>query len=122
MKLMSAEDWIEMWARLFKAVSWEEVKMIAEKNPEMEQTVSSIWQLTEDEKIKEQMRRKRANQHYHQMLMDKLDRYEKETRALTAEKEALASENASLRARLAKYVAQETKKQPKPALPNRHRN
>ena len=84
--------------------------MIAEKNPEMEQTASSIWQLTEDEKIKEQMRRKRANEHYHQMLMDKLDRYEKENRALKAEKATLTAEKEALLACLAKYEAQETKK------------
>ena len=67
---------IDRWAKLFKAESWEEVKMLAEKKPEMEKAVSSIWQLSEEEKIKEQIRRRTANEHYHQRLMDKYKRME----------------------------------------------
>ena len=70
--------------------------MIAEKNPEMEQTVSSMWQLSEDEKIREQMRRRRANERYHQRILDKVNRLEQETEALASENEALTSKNETL--------------------------
>lgn len=53
----------DQWAKLFKAKTWEDVKMIAEENKEMEQTASSFWQITEDEKIREQIRRREANEH-----------------------------------------------------------
>ena len=44
------------WARLFKAETWEDMKMLAEKNSMMERTISGIWQLTEDNLIREQCR------------------------------------------------------------------
>ena len=39
------------WARLFKAESWEELKMLAENNQTIDKAVSSVWQMTEDERI-----------------------------------------------------------------------
>ncbi len=52
---------IDDWAKVFKAETWEDIRMLAEKNKEIEQAASSIWQLTEDEKIREQIRRREAN-------------------------------------------------------------
>ncbi len=52
---------IDKWAKVFKAETWEDIRMLAEKNKEIEQAASSIWQLTEDEKIREQIRRREAN-------------------------------------------------------------
>ena len=46
------------WARLFKAQSWEDLKMLAEDNKTIEQAIISAWQMTEDERIREQMRRR----------------------------------------------------------------
>ena len=45
---------IDKWAKLFKARTWEEMKMLAEKDRTIDKTVSSIWQLTEEEMIREQ--------------------------------------------------------------------
>lgn len=42
------------WAKLFKATSWEEIKMLAEKNEYLADTVVTLKQLTEDEKVKMQ--------------------------------------------------------------------
>ena len=46
------------WTRLFKAQSWEDLKMLAEENKTIEQAIISAWQMTEDERIREQMRRR----------------------------------------------------------------
>ena len=62
---------IDAWARMFKAKSWEDLKMEATKNPEIDKAVSSIWQLSDDEKIKEQIRRRVANEHMYQRTWDK---------------------------------------------------
>ncbi len=47
---------VDKWARLFKAQTWEEMKMLAEKDKTMERAISSVWQLTEEEMIREQCR------------------------------------------------------------------
>ena len=71
---------VDYWAKLFKAKSWEEVKMLAENRPEMEKAASSIWQISEEDKIKEQIRRRTANEHLYQRRMEKLRRLEEEVR------------------------------------------
>ena len=40
------------WAKLFKATTWEEIKMLASKNPDMEDTVVTMKELSADEKIR----------------------------------------------------------------------
>lgn len=59
------------WGRLFKATSWEELKMLAQEKPSMDYTISSIYQLAEDEKIRNQMYRREENEMLHrQMIAD----------------------------------------------------
>ena len=45
-------------ARLFKAETWEDLKMVATDNKQVDQAISSAWQLTEDEEIRYQMRKR----------------------------------------------------------------
>ena len=44
------------WARFFKAETWEDMKMLAEGNTTMNRAISGIWQLTDDDIIREQCR------------------------------------------------------------------
>ena len=50
------------WARLFKAETWEELMILAEDDKTIDRAVSSAWQLTEDEKVFEQIRRREENE------------------------------------------------------------
>ena len=46
---------IDTWAKVFKATTWEELKMLASKNKKTKQAISSIWQLADmDSKMSEQ--------------------------------------------------------------------
>lgn len=47
---------IDEWAKLFKATTWEDMKMLAENNAVMGRAVSGVRQLTEEEMIREQCR------------------------------------------------------------------
>ena len=47
---------LDNWARFFTAKSWEELKMLAEKNETIEKAVSDVWQVTRDNVLREQMR------------------------------------------------------------------
>ena len=40
------------WAKLFKATTWEEIKMLASKNPDMEDTIVTMKELSADDKIR----------------------------------------------------------------------
>ena len=48
--------------------------MLATKDKNMEQAASSIWQLSEDEKIREQIRRREANEREYNRLVQKANR------------------------------------------------
>lgn len=45
---------IDYWARLFKATTWEEIKMIANKNQYLYEASSTLYQLTAEDVIREQ--------------------------------------------------------------------
>ncbi len=47
---------LDQWAKLFKAETWEELKMLAEQDEVMGKAISASWQLTEEEMIKAQCR------------------------------------------------------------------
>ena len=49
---------IDRWTRIFKATTWEELKMLATKDKNTEQAVSTIWQLTKDDMIRDQIQRR----------------------------------------------------------------
>lgn len=56
------EAGLVLWARLFKAKTWEELRMLAQESKYIDQAVSTAWQLSEDDKIREQMRRREENE------------------------------------------------------------
>ena len=47
---------LDEWSSLFKAATWEDMKMLAEKNAAVGKAISAVWQLTEEERIREQCR------------------------------------------------------------------
>ncbi len=56
-ELATQEDqkWkIDYWASLFKATTWEELKMLAKQSPILEDAIETIYELTADESIREQ--------------------------------------------------------------------
>lgn len=45
---------IDLWARVFTATTWREVEMLAQNNEYLQEAISGVRQLTEDEKIRQQ--------------------------------------------------------------------
>ncbi len=45
---------IDLWARVFTATTWEEIDVLAQSNEYLQEAVSGVRQLTEDEKIRQQ--------------------------------------------------------------------
>lgn len=98
---------IDDWARLFKAVTWEELYMLAQKNDVFEETCETILKLNQDDVAREwcQMREEglrieRTWQHIHEKDLEALAK-------LRAEKDAeLAKLQAEKDAELAKLQAE----------------
>ena len=45
---------IDLWASFFKAATWEELKMLAHNNNDIQEAVATVYQLTQEEKIRQQ--------------------------------------------------------------------
>ncbi len=67
------------WAKLFMAETWEELKMLAEKDKTIERAVSSAWQMTEEEIIRERMRNREEGEQLWRSMEKKLEEYQKQS-------------------------------------------
>jgi hypothetical protein len=44
----------DLWARFFKAQTWEDLKMITQQDPYIEKAVTSVYKLSENERFRQQ--------------------------------------------------------------------
>jgi len=97
--LATAEDksyGIDKWAKLFKATTWEEIKMLTKENPSMNSAAESIYLSNSDENIRELCRRREdaiAHENFQKKLIQNLT---EENASLSNENAALSDENAAL--------------------------
>ena len=111
--LATAEDkqhGVDTWARLFKATTWEEIRMITKDNPSMCSTAESIYLSNADENVRELCRRRMdaiAHENFQKKLIQDLtDKNESlsvevvslsnKNRTLSDENQSLSSENKAL--------------------------
>ena len=87
---------IDYWASLFKAATWEEIKLLAQKDSIIEEASNTIYQLTQEEKIRLQCEAR--EDYYRQQRAIEQRILEKDT--LIAEKDAIIAEKDSLIAEL----------------------
>ena len=90
---------IDRWAHLFKAKTWEEIKMIAENDTILTDASESLFRLNADEMEREYARARAEREAYENYIHRRLAE-------VTAENESLTAELEHLRAELAKYQAQ----------------
>ncbi len=64
--------------------------MLAQQNPTIDQTISSVWQLTQDETIRKQMQRREENEREWNAMLRKVAEAEK--KAAEAEMKAAEAE------------------------------
>ncbi len=87
---------IDTWARLFKATTWEEIKMITKDNPSMNSTAESIYIFNSDEQIRELCRRREDAIAHENFQKKKIQDLTDANETLTAENESLTEENENL--------------------------
>lgn len=66
---------IDTWAKLFKATTWEEIKMITKDNPSMNSAAESIFLSNSDFEIRERCRAREdaiAHEQYQKEQLEKL--------------------------------------------------
>ena len=108
-ELATEEDkaWgIDHWARLFTATTWEEVKMIAEKDIHMQAAAEEMYVLSADEMIEERCRARddymKQERTHHKIMKELTDT----NKTLLKEKADLLKELESLRTRIAELESQ----------------
>lgn len=91
-KLASDEDktWqIDCWASLFKATTWEELKMLAKNNQAIDEAASTVYQLSQEERIRLECE---AREDYYRRQRS----VQSQIKELTAEKEQIKAEKKQL--------------------------
>ena len=93
---------LTLWAKLFKAKSWEELKMLVKENDIFDQAVSSVSQLTEDKRIRDEIWKREDNER-----IERTNRqvYEKTAAELADAKKVLKEQAAEI-ARLKKRLGE----------------
>jgi len=87
---------IDRWARLFKAQTWEEIKMLAAQDTIMEDAATTLYQLSEDERIRmecwareDRLKREQARE----------DLIEEQKQALAEKEQELAEKDLALQSK-----------------------
>ena len=98
---------IDTWAKLFKATTWEEIKMITSTNPSMNSTAEEIFAANSDFMIAEQCRVREDNiiheRRMKEALVEKDNKIEEQAKELE-EKDKELKEQAELIAILQKQL------------------
>lgn len=87
---------IDYWARLFKAKTWEEIKMLVEKDEYMREAAGSIYMANADEMIRQRCLAREEYERHERTIKRDMKRLQEEKEALQSENDALQSENDAL--------------------------
>lgn len=83
------QNQIDHWAKLFKATTWEELKMLAKSNPNIQEAAATVYKLSQEEKIRQQCE---AREDYYRRTAGR----EQLLKKLSSENEQLVSDNKEL--------------------------
>ena len=101
---------LDYWARFFKATTWEELKMLAEKSPVFTEAAKTIYNATEDVYARTMLEAYEEGAKLTQTLKDEFAiAYANQHAAIIEQKEALAQQQALLIAQEAELAQQNSK-------------
>ena len=94
---------IDYWASLFKATTWEEIKMLAQKDGMIKEATDTIIQLTRDEQIRQRcearadyLRWQKIEENYKKELEKTVEQLTDEKQKLVKDKETIIEEKEQL--------------------------
>ena len=88
---------IDIWARFFKATTWEEIKMITKDNPSMNSTAESVYLSNSDFVIRERCRAREDAIIHEKYQAERIETLTAENSALSNEISDLSNEVSRLR-------------------------
>ena len=80
---------IDTWAAVFKAKTWEELRMAVQSNEYMKDAAETLYELNSDETIRQQCEARRRAEIEEKHMQDKLKKLEEDKENLTREKTKL---------------------------------
>ena len=96
---------IDYWARLFKAKTWEEIKMLAEKNEYLQEAAQSVYVANADELVRQKCRAREEAERHERTLKRNMEKLQEENAAKDARILTLQEENAAKDAYIAELEA-----------------
>ncbi len=88
---------IDTWARIFKAKTWEEMRMAVENNEYMEEAVETMYALNADNTIRQQCEARKRAEIEEKYQHDEMKRLKKENSKLAVNNEKLMQDNDRLK-------------------------
>lgn len=108
---------IDTWATVFKAKTWEELRMAVQSNEYMKDAAETLYELNSDETIRQQCEARRRAEIEEKHMQDKLKKLEEDKENLTREKTELhiklqneISETEKWKAKYEQLLAAQTEK------------
>ena len=95
--LASEEDkayGIDVWASIFKAKTWEELRMAVQNNEYMKDAAETLYELNSDETIRQQCEARRRAEIEEKHMQDKMDKLKHDYEELKSKYEQLLAEQA----------------------------
>ena len=94
---------LQYWAKIFKAQTWEELKMLVKENEYLQEAAQSIYIANEDEMVKQRCRARAEYERHERTIKRDMKLLKDALDAKTKELEAQSKELEILRKRLAQY-------------------
>lgn len=95
---------IDYWARLFRAKTWEEIRMLAEKSEYLQEAAQSVYVANADEIVRQKCRARAEAERYERTLKRDNDLLKKELAELQESNVTLQNENERLRKEIAQLI------------------
>ena len=87
---------IDYWARLFKAKTWEEIKMLAEKSEYLQEAAQSVFVANADEIVRQKCLAREEAERHERTVKRNMDLLKKENETLQMRNASLQKTNVSL--------------------------
>ena len=103
---------IDYWARLFKATTWEELKMLAEEQKVLQSTVETMYRISADEYVKAELRARedelRLQRTLDMEMKRRNERIVEQAAEIKRRQEQIERQEATLESQKAKIESQQT--------------
>ena len=102
---------IDRWAKLFKAATWEELKMIAKNDPDLMQASDELYKVNKEDILRQQARARADAEFWekvHNARMEKMQEELSKKDAIISEKNSVISEKDNEIKRLKEQLAQKS--------------